>query len=333
MKWQELQKSFDRQRVFDFIWFFPDQIRQIVRIADSFPIEIRAEIQKIVFCGMGGSGIGGRIVKKLVEKEIKVPIELVSDYSLPEFVDEKTLVVAVSYSGNTEETIACAEEAKKKSAVLVAITSGGKISQLVEKKITVPKAPQPRMAQAFLIVPILFMLSKRNFIKNKETELKNCADFLEKQKSKIQAEAQKIALKLEGKFPVIYAESRLEAIAYRFRCELNENAKVLAMHHEFPEMNHNEINSEFWPKNSCLVFLRGKNESVQMKKRFEFVKKTFKNIPQQEIILQGGNEIEENFYGVFLFSMASYFLALLNKKNPNAVPAIEKLKEELARQP
>lgn len=329
MDWGILQKKFDKNRVFEFTANFPEQLRQAIKIGKAFSAMESNVVSKIVFCGMGGSGSSGRIVKSIVQGEIAVPIEIVADYSLPNFVDANTLVVAVSFSGNTEETIACFEEAKKKGAKVVGITSNGTLAKIAEHKIVVPSAPQPRLALPSLSVPIFFVLSNYNLISSKEKELVQCSEFLAKEKSSIEKTAKTIALKLKGKFPVIYAASKYEGIAYRFRCELNENSKVLALHHVLPEMNHNEINAEDLPKNSCFALLRNINESPKMQKRFEFTKKTFSAFPNIEIWLKGSNPIEENYYGVFTFAMAAYYLALLNKKDPNEIPVIAKLKNEL----
>ncbi len=330
LDWDSLQKKFDKKNVFEFVSNYPGQIRNAVAIAGKFEASNKSGISKIVCCGMGGSGISGRLVKELLSKEIRVPIEIVADYSLPAFVDSSTLAVIISYSGNTEESLACFDEAKSRSAQIVGIASGGKLSEVAGQKIILPVALQPRMALCLLSVPIFFVFEKYGLIQSKEKELLDCAVFLEKEAQSIYVEAKKIALRARGKFLVVYAESRLGAVAYRFRCELNENAKELALHHEFPEMNHNEINSEILPKNSCFIFIRSRNEPAQMKKRFEFVKNVFKKFSQEEIVLKGSNAVEENYYGAFFCDMVSYYLALLNKKDPDAIPVIQNLKKALS---
>jgi len=328
-KWPMLQKRHDRAKVFEYISNFPAQCKQAIEIGKKFNVMQGTPISRIVICGMGGSGIAGRIIKGIVEKEISVPIEIVADYSLPNFVDANTLVITVSFSGNTEETIACFEDAKKREAKIVGITSNGRLSELCEQKIVVSKAPQPRMALGSLAVPLLFVLSNYNLIASKEKELLHCTAFLEKERQSIETEAKKTAERIFGKFPVVYAQSRFEALAYRFRCDINENAKQLALHHVIPEMNHNEINAEILPSKPALVLIRNLRESEKIKKRFEFTKKTFKKMPLTEIWLKGSSRLEETFYGIFILDMASYYLALLNKKDPNEIPVIKKMHREM----
>ncbi|MBN1941362.1 MAG: bifunctional phosphoglucose/phosphomannose isomerase [Candidatus Diapherotrites archaeon] len=329
MDWNALEKKFDKDKVLCYLLDFPKQLKQGMECGKKFALMENVVISKVVFCGMGGSGIGGKIIKDIIEKEVNFPIQTVSDYELPGFVDSNTLVVAVSFSGNTEETVACLEEAEKKGAKTLIIASGGKLAKNEKNLIKIPKAPQPRMALALLATPLFFVLSNYNLIASKEKEIMECADFLEKEKESLQKEAQKLAVKLKNKFPIVYAPTEFGALAYRVRCEFNENAKLLALHNVLPEMNHNEINAEILPKNSFFILLRNLKESEKIKKRFEFTKNVFKKYGQQEIWLRGSNSIEENFYGVFFAQLTAYYLALLNKKDPTVIPVIGELKKTL----
>ncbi len=304
---------------------YPAQLRGAVEAGKKFFPGETGAIEKIVFCGMGGSGMAGLIVKQALSSEIKVPIEVIEDYSLPAYADQKTLVAAISFSGNTEETIACFEEAKRRGSFAVAIASGGLLAETAETKIIVPKLPQPRLGTISMAVPLIFVLEKLGLVESKEKELLDCADFLEKESETIDKEAKKIALKLKGRFPIIEAPAEFGVLSYRLRVELNENPKILALSNCLPEMNHNEINSEILPKNSCFLFFRDSGESGKMKKRFEFTKKTFKKYPQIEIRLKGKNKIEKIFYGVFISALVSYYLALLNKTDPEKIYVIKKL--------
>ncbi|MDD5148709.1 MAG: bifunctional phosphoglucose/phosphomannose isomerase [Candidatus ainarchaeum sp.] len=328
MDWAKLQKKFDKKNVLQIMLDYPSQIRQGIEIGKKFSCPA-GEFSDIVFCGMGGSGMAGLIVKQAVFNEIQVPVEVIEDYSLPAYVDEKTLVIAVSFSGNTEETVACFEEAKRKNAGLIVVASSGLLAEEADAKIIVPSLPQPRLGAIVMAVPVFFALEKLGFIREKEKELSDCFGFLEDSKNSMNAEAKKIALKLKGKFPVIQAPADFGVLSCRMRLELNENSKVLALSNVLPEMNHNEINSEILPKNSFFVFFRDNGENAQMKKRFAFTQKVFKKFPREEILLKGKNKIEKLFYGILISALVSYYLALLNGKDPNEIPIIGELKKEL----
>ncbi|MDD5163217.1 MAG: bifunctional phosphoglucose/phosphomannose isomerase [Candidatus ainarchaeum sp.] len=329
MDWDALQKKFDKKNVLQPIRNYPGQLRAAVETGKKFfPTETRA-IEKIVFCGMGASGMAGLVVKEVLSSEIKVPIEVVEDYSLPAYADEKTLVVAISFSGNTEETIACFEEAKRRGSFAAAVASGGMLAETAEAKIIVPTLSQPRLGTISMAVALIFVLEKLGLVESMEKELLDCAGFLEKESGEIGKEAKKIALKLKGKFPIIEAPAEFGVLSYRLRVELNENPKILALSNCLPEMNHNEINSEILPKNSCFLFFRDNEESEKMKRRFEFTKKNFKKYPQIEIRLNGKNKIEKIFYGIFISALVSYYLALLNKTDPEKIPVIQNLKKAL----
>ena len=181
MNWTALQKKFDKSNVLGIMLDYPKQIAEGVKAGRKIS-GIEKKFSNIVFCGMGGSGMAGLIVKQLVFEKIKIPIEVIEDYSLPAYVDSRTLVAAISFSGNTEETVACFQEAKKAGAYAVAIASGGALLEIAEKKILVPKLPQPRLGTISMAVPLVFLLEKAGLVKSMEKELADCAGFLENEK-------------------------------------------------------------------------------------------------------------------------------------------------------
>ena len=204
------------------------------------------EIKNVLICGMGGSGIGGKLVSQWIANEIKVPVLLSSDYTIPSFVNQHTLVIASSYSGNTEETISSIEIAKKNNAVIIGLTSGGKLKQFCidhnYNYVIVPGGNQPRAAIGYSLVQLLNIFSSFNLIsENWKKDIDAGIKLLDLNLENIKNKGKEIAEFIFTKFPVIYTETAYEGVAIRARQQLNENSKVLGWSIAIPEMNHNEL--------------------------------------------------------------------------------------------
>ncbi len=264
MNWEKLEQKYDKKYVLSWMRIFSDQCIEAIYIGNKF-IPKNKKPEKIVVCGMGGSGVGGRLLKNMLKDELKIPLEVYNSYELPAYVDSKTMVFCVSFSGNTEETLSCFKQAKKKKAYTIAITTNGKIKKLAGKNcILIPKSsPQPRMAIAYLFFPMLMVLEKMKLVSKMNSQLNETVFLLKKEEGKIETKAKELALKMRNKLPIIYASEELETITYRFRTEINENAKQFAMSHFLPEQNHNEISASFGlSRGDCEIFLlRHDNEN------------------------------------------------------------------------
>jgi glucose/mannose-6-phosphate isomerase len=333
MDWEKLAGKHDKKNVLDWMRSFPDQIVEAVFYGRRFKPKKR-KIGKVVACGMGGSGVGAAILKGILRQEMNVPFETYNSYSLPGHVDRNTLVLCVSFSGNTEETLACAREAKRKKAYVVAVTTGGKLAKEVKDHIIVPKrSPQPRMGSAYLILPCLIVLEQLLLVENKHREVGEAVDLIKKEQKRMEAKAKELAIKMKGKLPVVYADEGLAAVAYRFRTDVNENAKQFALSHFLPEHNHNEINARLGlEKSGCeVILLRHRNESRKTKKRFSVVKRIMgRHWNITEVELKGKSMIAAALYALQLSSLASYYLSLANGLDPEPVPDIAILKKALA---
>ena len=327
---KKLIEKYDRSRVLPFLRAFPEQCKDAISLGNKLNLKERG-IEKIVCCGMGGSGVGGAIIKNLFKDELKVPFDSFNSYALPSYVDEKTLVLAVSYSGNTEETLACYKQAVKKKALVIAISSNGKLRKIAKYCIAVPDIfPQPRIAIAYTTLPMIPVLSKLSVIGEKTEELNNVVSFLKKEAEVINNKAQKLATSIHGKFPVIYGTDNISAVTYRWRTELNENSKTFALNHVIPEENHNEINAFLGLGNAYFLFLRADGETERINKRIEFTKKVFgKMFPVSDVFIKGKTLLEKTFYAIYLAALTSYYLALLNGVDPEKISVINSLKREL----
>ena len=271
---------------------------------------------KVIFCGVGGSGAPGEILSSL-NSTIHLPV-FQSREKLPLWADTKTLCFIISYSGDTKETINLYNQAKKKNCKIVIITSGGKLSKKSEAKILIPKGFLPREALPYFLYPMLNILDLNPEIrkpksgkKTKEDESKIINDII-------------YEIKKNKKFPIIYSSSEsLKPAAYIWQTQLNENSKTFAHSNYFPELAHNEIESEF-PKNSIHILLKdSKNPENKNTIRKARSKKLIKPI---EVPLKGRNVLEKMIYGIHIGEKISYFLAKEKGVDWKKIPRIEKLK-------
>jgi len=297
------------------------------------------DFNNVLICGLGGSGIGATIIAQVVADNAKKPILVNNNYKIPHFVDEKTLVIACSYSGNTEETLEMITQAEQKNATIVCVTSGGKLAALaIEKKynyILIPGGHPPRAAFG-LAFPSLFKLLNYYGIINSDysNEFNKAIELINENESLILVEAGAITEKLYKKIPVIYVESSYEGVAVRFRQQINENSKMLCWHHVIPEMNHNELVG--WVNKNedlAVVIFRNEDDYYRNQKRIEISKTVFKKYTSTviEIHSKGNSKLERALYLIHLGDWISYLLAEKNGVDVVEVDVITHLKNELSK--
>ena len=281
---------------------------------------------RVLISGMGGSGIGGRIMETLASHVAIGEIFAWNNYGIPAWIKPDDNVICISYSGNTAETISAAKKSHELGCEIEIITTGGKLSELADEhnwnKTIIESGHQPRAALPLLLKPLLYKL---NFPKIEEV----IKEVSEQNYQKKQIE--NIATKLHSKIPCIYTEPSLEPVGYRWRCQIQENAKQLAFHHVVPEMNHNEIVG--WTNsnpNMVPVLIRKMDEEDEIRNRFEALKKTaWKNIKVVEIFARCKNHLSKMLETIYIGDITSVELAQLNKVDPTPVKVIENLKNEL----
>jgi len=317
----------DKSNMIEVLKNFPNQCRDALSLPKG--ITAKGEVTSVVVCGMGGSAIGGDLLKTYCSTS-KLPVIVVRDYKVPEFVDNYTLVFAVSYSGNTEETISAFHDAKKKGAQIIGITSGGELEKLADKVIKVPSGLQPRAAGGYLFFPMLGVLSNSNIINVKNTDLNEMIELLKKEEIKDIGE--ELAKKIEGKVPLIYSSELLKPIAFKWQTQINENAKYPAYHAAFSEMNHNEILSFRAMDRSrfIAILLRDEQDHPKIKKRMDICKEIMeRNIDVEEVKIKGNSLLARIFYTIHVGDYASYNLALRERVDPSPVEVIEWMKKQL----
>jgi glucose/mannose-6-phosphate isomerase len=316
--------TYDKENMLKVLGSFPEQCRDAVKLARG--VKVKGNFSNICVCGMGGSGIGGELLKPFS----RIPVFSHHDYGLPSYVRKKSLVVIVSYSGNTEETLSSYKEAKKRKAAVIAITSGGKLAEKEKKAIIIPSGLQPRAALGYLFLTMFAVLSNNKIIPSQSSAISEAISMLNtKQLSK---EAFMLSKRMFGKIPVFYASNELGAAAYRMKTQVNENAKQPAFSHVFPEMDHNEINGFKKLGNRLIaVFLFDKKDFVQNKKRMTVTRQLIKSdTDTYEIIVKGKSLLARMLTTIYLGDFASYYLALMNKEDPTPVPIIQELKKKIA---
>lgn len=317
---------------------FPQNIEEALRIAEQAVFQSpKREIRNIVICGMGGSGIGGKMVGFWVQDELTVPVQSYQDYTAPAYVGEHTLVIASSYSGNTEETLICVEQARKKGAMIIGVCSGGELESFCKEYnfdcVTVPGGNPPRAALAFSVVQVTNILVKLGLIGEHNLQsIASSKTLLDQELPTIQEKAKELAAFLQGTVPVFYAGAKYEAVAVRARQQFNENAKMLCWHHVVPEMNHNELVG--WgggDKRFAAVYFNTGDLIPRNQKRVEI---TFEEIRKKTKVLfvdaKGNDRIERSFYLIHLIDWASYYEAEMNGTDPIEIRVIDHLKGSLA---
>jgi glucose/mannose-6-phosphate isomerase len=316
--------DYDSENMGDVIDDFKEQCHHAINISKN--IKINKKPKNIIICGMGGSGIGGDLIKKF---ESKIPIITHHDYGLPNFADKESLVIIISYSGNTHEAISSYKIAKKIGSNILSITSGGKIKELNPKSIIIPSGYSPRNVAGYLFLLPLIILSNNSLIKKQDNSINEMFKLLESKT--IKKQGKELSLKIKGKIPIIYSSNILSAVAYSYKTHINENAKQPAFCHTFPEMNHNEIlGFKFLGKQFITIFLEDESDSKEIKKRMNITKKLIKNQTNvTQITVKGKSLLARIMYSMYLGDYISYFLAIENKINPSNIDLINKLKKAL----
>jgi glucose/mannose-6-phosphate isomerase len=304
--------------------------------------------KSIIVCGMGGSAIAGDYLSQLFKNDLSIPVIINRDYDIPQFVDENTLVICISYSGNTEETLSSFYKALLKGAMIITISSSGYL-ETFSKQIGIPhikikEGLPPRTAFPLIYVTLISILERFELIKNmnqdiNETEqlLQNLAQEYSLEKTINDNLPKQISLGLFNTLPVFVGHTFYSSVAFRAKSELNENSKILAICEELPEQNHNGIvvvdNPNKTLNDTVFVFFRDKEESKSIKIRIEetiklISKKTEKIL---EVYPKGKSKLARQFSSTYLIDFVSIYLAILYEIDPSITPSIDSLKAQISK--
>ncbi len=324
---------------------FPLLFKDAWQRAENFSLpSYYIKANKFVLLGMGGSGIAADIIKDIIGKNIVV--ESIHDYEIPKWVDKDTIVIVNSYSGNTEEILSAFFDAYDKKARLIVITSGGRLKRFATKfevpYFSIEYSSPPRAAFPYLFAYLLSIFCKLGHYKLTDREINYTVEYLSDLLLKIKSEskfnnnlAKMLAQKIYGKIPTFYGGGNLRSVARRFKTEINENSKNFACYDVYPELNHNAIEGNIFPKNSLLIVslessFNNKRVVLRQNITSEIYKK--RKIPFERIkFVPCDNEITEICSFVLFSGFVSYYLAFLNKVNPSENKQIDYLKESLGK--
>ncbi len=333
--WKELL-SLDEGGMLQALQQFPEQVERALGLACRIPNGVQG-FKNVVVLGMGGSAIAGDLLASFST----IPVVTVRDYELPAWVGSDTLLIAISYSGETEETLGAFREGLRRTRRALALTTGGALAALCEEEeipwVPVPPGFQPRAALAFLLFPLLGCFARFGYVRGNPARV---ASFLRKLREAClpkqhENAAQSMAQALVGKVPVIYGARTIAPVAYRWKTQINENAKQPAYWMELPELCHNEIvGYELAGKvfaQGIVVFLRTSFDHPRVAKRVEVLKEVLssRGLAFLEVWGEGEDLLAQAFWLLYFGDWVSFYLALLNGVDPTPVRPIQELKRKL----
>lgn len=318
---------------------FTQHVREAMEIGSKVTMTKSAHpIRNVLVTGLGGSGIGGSIVAQVTDKAMRVPLLVNKDYFIPAFVDQHTLVIVSSYSGNTEETLQAMEAALEKGAKICCVTSGGKIGAIAKEKgldvITIPGGMPPRACFGYSFTQLPYILGFHGLIdESYRKDLSDTVQLLDKEEENIKKESKAIAQQLVGKLPIIYCEARYEGVAVRFRQQINENSKMLCWHNVLPEMNHNELVGWTEPHPEAVVLMfRCEDDYFRTQKRMEISSDVVKRNEATliEMKAKGASQLQRSLYLLHMGDWISWYIAEIKDIDATEVNVIDFLKKELS---
>ncbi len=336
------------KEMLDHIRTLPEQLEYCLQLDYNDAVVLpKKDIKNVVVAGMGGSAIGGDVMRCSLGQEMPVPVINNRDYHLPSFVGKDSLVFTVSYSGNTEETLSCFREGLQRGAQMVAITSGGQLESLARESqvslIKIPSGVPPRAALGYLFTPLALMVEQAGLVREIRNQVEETIGILKEMREELLAldppeanPAWKIALDIQDCIPVIWAGgSILEVAAMRWKGQINENAKAPAYFNCFPELNHNEFTGLEGPaditRRVAVIVLQDELQNPGIARRIKTTNDMLKDrIKGFNFVSSRGNSIMARLFSLmYAGDFTSVYLAQLYNIDPVPVDIIEELKKRL----
>lgn len=348
----DLIQQLDREGIGARIAGLPEQIAQAWAAGRALDLPASyGDVDRIVVLGMGGSGIGGAIMQALaVDLGAKTPVSVVRGYRLPAYVGARTLVLASSNSGNTEETVAALSAAVAAGAQCVAVATGGRVVEIAREHglpaLTFTWEGEPRSALGWSLASLLAICCKAGLLPDLEVELASTLDELRAYGATLTPEslessnpAKQIARRLVGRVPVFVGAEALAPVAYRWRTQVNENSKSWAIADELPEMNHNAQAGYGLPQRIVpllhAVFLRHAAIHPRIRLRIDAAADEMRRhgVESEVVDVPGATIFSQVLEAAHLGDYVSYYLGLLNGVSPSPTPELTAIKERLAAHP
>ena len=342
-------KGIDKSGMLSKAYSLPDMLEEGWKLAQGSALKDLEGFENIIISGMGGSAMGGDILRSAFGEGLKIPVFVNRSYDVPGFLSDKTLFIAVSYSGNTEETLSAFNKAVNMKCKLASISSGGKLEALSKDlgipHLKVPSGFPPRAALGYILPSLLYVLAMTKLVDGIEESLLESVKLLRILRDKYSIneaaksnEVKQMARRILGKVPLIMScVETTSSAGFRWKTQLSENGKVTSLHIDFPELNHNDLVNISFLKSGKHVFyaiiLRDKFDSERMKKRIEITKSLVSgNLGGfNEVWTQGNSKLARILSLIMYGDFLSVYLAVLQDIDPTPVSVIEQLKKELSR--
>ena len=333
----------DAHRARDVLAGFPAQCRAALALRAA-PAMSLPRPKLVVLVGMGGSAAGAELIAGCAAERLDVPIVVHRGYGLPPTVGKQTLVVASSYSGDTAEVLSAAEAALERAVPMVALTAGGRLGALAAARglprVTLPEGLMPRMALGYLFFPALRILGDVGLEVATEAEIAEAlhvvtalAAELDPARPVAQNQAKRLALAIGARLPAFYGGPSTGGVAYRWKTEVEENAKRFAIAGAIPEMNHNEIEAWRAPAAAAMhaVFLRDRDESSEIERRFAVMRELIAaaNGDVSECSTRGTGRVARLLGLAYLGAWTSYYVAVGAGTDPWPIPVLDEMKRRL----
>jgi glucose/mannose-6-phosphate isomerase len=340
--------SIDPRSMRSLIESFPGQVEAAAQSGLEFSLSLPRDPRVLVITGLGGSAIGGDLVRSIAGRQLRIPLVVNRDYDLPGFIDPFSLVIACSYSGNTEETLSAYRQARQARAHIFCITSGGHLEAMAKADgcpvLAIPGGLPPRAALGYSLITLLYALKGLNLIPDITGDVRETIQLLKALSRRYAASnpesdnpAKKLARSLFGKIAAIYGSNGImDAAAFRWRCQIAENAKNLGFHHVLPELNHNELVGWLYPEEALkkigVVLLRDREDHSQVQRRFDLTRELIadKAGSLDEVWSEGDSLLARIMSIIYLGDFVSLYLAYLNNADPMPVKVIDFLKAKLS---
>ncbi len=323
------------------------QVRDAWGIGSKAPLPpAYSDVRSIVVAGMGGSAIGGDLAAAILSDDLRLPMTVHRDYGLPAYVGRDSLVIASSYSGNTEESLSAFEEARRRGAKVLVLTTGGKIAELARSSsfpvVTFSYRAQPRAALGYSLGLVLGCLVRMGFVRDLAQDIDAALADLAKLEERVHEgartnEAKKLAIELYGRIPFVYGAGVMGVMARRVKGQWNENAKNWSAFDVMSELNHNAVVGFTHPPVArdalTVLLLRSDRDNPRHKIRFDVTAELLDRagIAHRTLGFPGQNMLSEVLQLVLFTDYVSFYLALLNGADPSEVHSIDHLKERLAK--
>ena len=340
--------SLDPQGMFGHVAALAEQCRSAWAAAQRLKLpDHYRKAGRVVISGMGGSAIGGDLAAAVVATRSPIPVLVNRDYQLPAYVGRETLVIASSYSGNTEETLAAFAEARRRDCLLAAVTTGGKLARLAGDwgipMVTFDYRSQPRAALGHMFVSTLGILNALGISGDLAANLEEAITTLQAQgatlgpeSALVQNRAKKLAAWLAGHVPIVVGTEFLDPVARRWKTQFNENSKAWSYFETVPEMNHNAVSGIHFPAEAAsrlrVLFLRSVGLHPRNRMRLELTQRVLEGqgVSCRDVPVEGESRLAQILAAVQLGDHVSCYLAVLNGVDPTGIQDIVGLKEQMS---